>query len=309
MGRSTWPVVVAALCAWTVGLTSAAAGTARVREVELGGWSLASTDFVPRAHADQGLTTVGTGPRATLVTRGSESVPAALAKAGWTHVGDPSSRNGSVLDAYQSDRAVHAKLFTLTSPTGAVTRYRHRLVPGELANNSFTAISPDGRWFVSGEWRTVSRLLVFPFPSPGAVTNLRLAATIRLTHPMRDVQGCAFDTSTSLICSTNDPGRDLYGRARQLITVTLARPLDGGAVVGATSLLGAVPKQTACPQVGETEGIDVSGNRMTVIVTAACAHTSELFTFTRHQPDGSFTSWAALPRPAAISTAPVRPRR
>ena len=213
-----------------------------------------------------------------------------------------------MLDAYQSDLEVHAKLFTLTSPTGVVTRYRHRLVPGEMANNSFTAISPDGRWFVAGEWGTVSRLLVFAMPT-GPVRDLPLAATIRLAHPMRDVQGCAFDTAMTLICSTNDPGRDLYRTPRQLITVTLARPLDGGTVVGSPSLLGPVPKQAACPQVGETEGIDVTGNRMTVIVTARCAHISELFTFTRHRPDGPFTRWAPTTSPAAVSAATLRPRR
>jgi hypothetical protein len=308
VGRRGWLVAVAATLAWTVGLASASAGTARVGEVELGGWSLASTDLIPRGNADQGVTTVSYGARPTTVTRGSASVPPALAKAGWTHVGDPSSYRGSVLDAYQSDREAHAKLFALTSPRGVVTRYRHRLVPGEMVNNSFTAISPDGRWFVAGEWGTVSRLLVFAMPTT-PVRNLPLAATIRLAHPMRDVQGCAFDTATTLICSTNDPGRDLYRTPRQLITVTLAGPLDGGAVVGTPSLLGAVPKQTVCPQVGETEGIDVTGNRMTVIVTAACAHTSELFTFTRHSPDEPFTRWAPTTSPVAVSAATLRPRR
>ena len=59
----------------------------------------------------------------------------------------------------------------------------HALGPGEALNNSFVAISPGGQWMVSGEWGTMTRLLVHPTPgvnpstSPSA--NLPWTSSIR----------------------------------------------------------------------------------------------------------------------------------
>jgi hypothetical protein len=155
-----------------------------------------------------------------------------------------------------------------------------------MPNNSFAAVAPGGRWFVSGEWNTMTRLLVFATPHATAGTSrgdhlLPLATAIALTHPVRNVQGCAFTSSTTMICSTNDPGTDLYPVARQLLTVQLARPLDGRPVTGTPRLLGAVPSQTLClGPAGEVEGIDVHGNRMVVAVNSDCGPSSQLFTYT-----------------------------
>lgn len=33
-------------------------------------------------------------------------------------------------------------------------------------NNSFAAVAPGGRWFLSGGWGTRRRLLIFPMPGP-----------------------------------------------------------------------------------------------------------------------------------------------
>jgi hypothetical protein len=245
----------------------------------------ANSTVVSSATADEGLTTVTRAGRVSIVSRGYASVAPDLAAQGWTHVGDPGSLGGSVLDAYQTDLPIGAKLFSLTTASGARFDYLHRLVPGEMSNNSFAAVAPGGQWFVSGEWKTMSRLLVFPMPRPsgGASTStqlLPLAATIALTHPMRNVQGCAFTSSTSMICSTNDPGTDLYPMPRQLLAVQLARPLDGRAVLGTPHLLGAVPAQTVCDGApGEVEGIDVYGDRMVVAVNTPCSRATELFTY------------------------------
>lgn len=250
-----------------------------------GPWQLSGWRTVPAAHADQGVATVITsqgGER--IVLRGDANVSAAMRANGWWHIGDPGSTHGYLLDAYQAIAAVRAKLFVLTSPDGRQSRWLHRLGPGEMINNSFVAAAPSGRWFVSGEWGTLDRFLIFPTPflnpraRPGH--DLGLAATIRLTRPVRNVQGCSFASPTQLICATNDPEDELYGVARALITVTLARPLDGRPEVGVPALLGALPQVSACGA-AETEGIDVRGGTMTVVAheTGLCHRRAVIFTY------------------------------
>jgi hypothetical protein len=271
---------------WALAMIAGSFDTAAKSVSRAGPWVLTGSSVVPSATADQGLTTVTRAGHAVIVTRGSGSVVPDLAARGWTHIGDPGSLGGSVLDAYQTSRPIGAKLFTLTTASGVRSDYVHRLVPGERSNNSFVAVAPGGRWFVSGEWRTMTRLLVFATPrataiAPGVQRPLPLATTITLTHPVRDVQGCAFTSSTTMICSTNDSGTDLYPMPRQLLTVRLTRALDGRAVTGAPHLLGEVPSQTVCVgSPGEVEGIDVHHNRMVVAVNASsCGPSTQLFSF------------------------------
>jgi hypothetical protein len=220
-----------------------------------------------------------------IVTRGGASVPDELREQGWTHIGDPDSYAGVVLDAYQGSPAMHAKLFTVTAPNGSRTLYRHALVRGESFHNSFTAIAPAGQWFVSGEWGTIRRLLVFGTPGlnshvPPPSQNLPLSAVITLAQPMRDVQGCAFTSSTALVCSTNDPATDLYPVAKQLLAVRLGHRLDGRPTTATVRLLGAVPQDPACPGTGETEGLDVHGSRLLVAVVSPCRNATLLYTYT-----------------------------
>ncbi|MCW2644384.1 MAG: putative secreted protein [Pseudonocardiales bacterium] len=284
---------------WTMTMAAAGADTDVSSVTRAGSWVLANSTTVASAAGNQGLTTVTRAGRAVTVTRGYGSIVPDLAAQGWNHVGDPSSVGGSVLDAYQTDRPIGAKLFTLTTAAGVRSDYLHRLVPGEMSNNSFAAVAPGGQWFVSGEWRTMTRLLVFATPDtnarlPGIEQSLPLATTIALTHPVRNVQGCAFSSATSMICSTNDSGTDLYPVPRQLLVVQLARPLDGRPVIGTPRLLGEVPSQTLCAgPAGEVEGIDVHGNRMVVAVNTYCGPTSQLFTYTAPVPGRAVVPRAA----------------
>ena len=251
-------------------------------------WRLAGRPLrLSRASAGQGVATVSLpGGGSRVMIRGDGSVPPELRRAGWWHIGDPDSRNGYVLDAYQGWPAQHGKLFVLTTPAGQRILYRHRLVEGEMLNNSFVAIAPSGDWFVSGEWRTIARLLVFPMPGrrshpPNAAADLPLASVITLTHPMRNVQGCAFTTATELICATDDRRRDLYPIARQLLRVRLSGPVSGRAQTGTPSLLAAVPHNPACPGTDETEGLDVTGNQMLLMVNAgkSCPGTTFMYRY------------------------------
>jgi hypothetical protein len=293
--------IAVASTAWWVTMATASASVPVAAAGVAGPWMLSNSKTVASGTANQGLTTVVRGGRSVTVTRGSASVADDLAAQGWNHVGDPGSYGGAVLDAYQTSRHIGAKLFTLTTATGVRSDYLHRLVPGEMSNNSFTAVAPGGRWFVSGEWGQMTRLLVFamPQPAPAAPTTtqqLPLAATISLTHPVRNVQGCAFTSATALVCSTNDPGTDLYPVPRQLLTIGLARPLDGSPETGTPRFLGAVPAQTVCAgPAGEVEGLDVYGNRLVVAVNAPCAASTELFTYVRPQRGAdvdSSTHWS-----------------
>jgi hypothetical protein len=286
---------------WAVTIAVATADAATLPVARAGPWIPTNATNVRSATADQGVTTVTDAGRAVTVTRGSGSVVPELAAQGWTHIGDPGSLGGSVLDAYQTSRPIGAKLFTLTTATGVRTDYVHQLVPGEMSNNSFAAVAPGGRWFVSGEWQTMTRLLVFAAPHPSARTPaveqpLPLATTITLTRAVRNVQGCAFASSTRLVCSTNDPGTDLYPVPRQLLSVQLARPLDGRPVTGTPRLLGEAPSQTLCAgPAGEVEGIDIHGNRLIVAVNSACGPDTQLFFYTA-RAQGSPPPSACSPR-------------
>jgi hypothetical protein len=235
-----------------------------------GRWTLGTSQTVSAAHTDQGVATVLL-PRGgeRIVTRGNGDVSAAMRSLGWTHIGDPDSSHGYLLDAYQGAPSMGAKLFVLTAPDGHRSAWRHRLVRGESSNNSFVAIAPSARWFVAGEWGTIRRLLMFPMPrfNPAARPgrDLPLAATITLSRPIRNVQGCAFASATQLVCATNDTDEDLFGVARQLIGIQLGHPLHGHAQRGRPFLLGAVPQSAACGA-PETEGLDVHGGRLLLVL-------------------------------------------
>lgn len=95
---------------------------------------------------------------------------------------------------YQAANPADGKMFHVVTPRNQSV-YTHALAPGEDPDNSFAAISPDGQWLVSGEWGAQGRLLVFPMPIlnptvPVGDGPLALAATITLSTPLTQVQGC-----------------------------------------------------------------------------------------------------------------------
>jgi hypothetical protein len=227
----------------------------------LGPWELQNRFLVLAALANEGLATVTRDGKTVIVFRGDLIIRAALRAQGWTHIGDPGGWHGYLFDAYQATLPATKKLFEVTTPAGAVHDFVHPLAPGEEANNSFAAVTPDGRWMVSGEWDQMTRLLVFPTPilnrsAPLGTGSLPLAATIALDAPVRDVQGCTFVNATQLLCSTDDPGTDLWPVPRQLLQVTLPHPLQGRRVNGRVTWLGPLPQQSECRGTYEVEGID-----------------------------------------------------
>jgi hypothetical protein len=253
------------------------------------GWTQLSetAEFTPTHN--EGVATV-TPPGGTPYQRytGTLSVPPELV-ANWGHIGDPDSVNGYVFDDFQYTAANPAsKLFRVTTPSGAHYDYTHTLVPVEEYNNSWVAVSPDTRWMVNGEWDTMNRFLIFPTPllnsaTPPAGGTLDLAAYLQLDHPVRDVQGCTFFSATRLLCSSDDPGTDLFPTSKQLLQIDLPHPLDGSDVTGHVTSLGQLPLSSACTGTYEVEGDDydpATGQlRVLIVQPGVCAVVTELYTF------------------------------
>ena len=240
---------------------------------------------------DQGLaSTAGTADAGGIVYRGGLSIPAGLLAAGWSHIGDPDSSAGAVIDAYQAANPAQGKLFRVTAPGGATSDFVHPLSAGELFNNSFVAVAPSGQWMVSGEWDVEHRLLVLPAPlaNPAAADPARplpLAGDITLDHPARYVQGCDFTSPTQLLCATDDPGTDLWPTAYQLLEVDLPNPLDGRPTTADVQEVGEIPTGSICAGPGEVEGVDYQTStgtlRIDVHPPGSCTLVSLVYSYRR----------------------------
>jgi hypothetical protein len=285
--RGGWSVALAAGLSMMGPVGTASAAPISTGAV-LGSWRLQGHVDAPAAFADQGLASVSQpGGGTKLVLRGGLSIPIGLRLDGWSHVGDPGSWHGYLFDAYQSAEPDGEKLFAVTTPSGVRHDFVHDLVPGEAANNSFAAVSPDGQWLVSGEWGRMTRLLVFPTPmlNPAAdrAATLPAAGSISLDRPVRDIQGCSFVTSTELLCSADDPSTELWPTPRQLLEVTLPHALTGAPTAAAVRSLGELPDSGACSGYYEVEGIDYQADsgvlRVDVLPPGVCGVASTVYEY------------------------------
>jgi hypothetical protein len=223
-----------------------------------GPWQPVGSDVARPLDEGQGLATVERPGGTTFRYTGTATIPPSLAVRGWNHVGDPGAGHGYYVEPYQrGDRG--AKLFRVEAPDGSWAEYTHELEPWEATNNSFAAVSPDGRWMVAGEWGTTDRLLVHPMPGlahADPAVNLPYASAIRLDRPARDIQGCDFVGPTQLLCSSDDPDGTLFGMTKPLLQLDLAAPVGGSDVAAAVTALGQLPLESACSGEFEAEGID-----------------------------------------------------
>jgi hypothetical protein len=222
------------------------------------------------------------------VYRGDASIPLRLLLSGWVHVGDPGARGGYLVDAYEGPDSglVPAKLFEVTAPDGTRHDFVHPLdaAIAEQKNNSFAAVSPDGKWLVSGEWGAMTRLLVFPTPlinTAPTIASLPLVGTIRLRAPVTNVQGCDFVTATQLACSTAGTG----GSPMDLLRVDLDTPLSAttSSPFATVTVAAQLPKRSACSGSYEGEGLDYSPAtgvlRVEVIPPAPCFLTTTVYSY------------------------------
>ncbi|MEU6284948.1 hypothetical protein [Streptomyces sp. NPDC047028] len=294
MSLSRWLVVMAATLLLT-GLRPAPSvavpqiARALPRPAAVGPWAVLDYSNSNALTGGQGLATV-TRPDGTTYTwfDGIASVPLRLRLAGWSHVGDPDSRDGYVVEPYQKSSG-DSKMFRVWTPGGQAVEFYHRDVPGEATDNNFAAIAPDGDWIVSGQWGDITSLPFYPMPYlnhavSGPGQNLPLAGAIRLDHAISAVQGCAFTTVVQLVCSSDSDSSPL-GNTKPLIQIDLARSLTGGDVTGRVTELGTLPLESVCSGSFEVEGIDYadrSGDlRVEVIPPGPCAPVGTVWRFRR----------------------------
>jgi hypothetical protein len=226
------------------------------------GWTTTGYDHAGALTQSQGLATIVRPGGTELRYTGVGTIPVSVRVEGWDHVGDPDSVAGWYVEPYEHAGA-SAKMYRAQAPDGSWREYVHALGPDEAYNNSWDAISPDGGWLLSGEWNTMTRLLGFATPglNPAAVpgANLATAFTVRLDHPVRNVQGCDLLDARTLLCASDDGATDLFGIAHPLLRVDLARPLDGADVTGHVTALRPLPLSSLCSGTFEVEGVDYNG--------------------------------------------------
>lgn len=219
----------------------------------------ASDTWTLTDHHTENVLTAGEGVASqadgTLVYRGGTDIPFALLLSGWSHVGDNDIYDGNVYDAFQGSSSSDEKLFSITSASGERRDYPHPLSSGELYNNSFVTVSPDGSYLVTGTWGTQSELYVLPNPAGEASgTEISTVGTISLTPVLTDVQGCDFVSSTQLVCTTDDDDN-------HVVAVNLSEALHPGENAATTSNLFVPRKVSSCGTTGfESEGIDYNAN-------------------------------------------------
>jgi len=282
-------LAVSAGLALAVSLPATAAPAARAAAVTrplsahgIAGWRQVRSYTEPTLTAGEGVATVT--PRHGKpyeLYRGLGSISIALAVAGWQHIGDPDSARGYIFDDYQWKASTGtSKMYLVTTPSGAQYQYVHKLVKGELYNNSWVAVSPSTRWMLSGEWNTMTHLQIYPTPILNPATarkggSLRLAGYVKLDHPVNDIQGCDFVTARRLICESDDSTQTLFSNAKPLLEVVLARKLTGRSVAGHVIDLGSIPQRSSCTGTFEAEGddYDVATGvlRISIIQPGTCA--------------------------------------
>ncbi|MGW2778858.1 hypothetical protein ACWC4C_41350 [Streptomyces olivaceoviridis] len=254
-------------------------------------WTETGSDRADPLTESQGLTSVEVPANSPNRYTGIGTIPLGVSSRGWNHVGDPdASYDGYYIEPYQRDSG-NSKMFRVQAPGGAWSEYVHTLSAGEALNNSWAAISPDGQWMLSGEWGTMTRLLVFPTPGVNPATspsaNLPQASTVRLDHAVRDVQGCDFSGPTTLLCSSDDPEGSLFGLTKPLLRIDLsAAPNGTAAVSGHVTALRQLPLRSSCSGTFEAEGIDYDRRsgilRVIVVSPGFCVLTdSKTYKFSR----------------------------
>lgn len=279
-----------AVLAGLVALASAAALSAATPARAADTWTEVGSDRADPLTESQGLASVEVPANSPNRYTGVGTIPLSVSSRGWNHVGDPdASYDGHYIEPYQADSG-SAKMFRVQAPDGTWSEYVHTLGPGEALNNSFVAVTPGGQWMVSGEWGTMTRLLVHPTPGVNPATspsaNLPWTSTVRLDHPVRDVQGCDFLDARTLLCSSDDPAGTLFGMTKPLLRIDLSAEPGTSDVTGRVTALRQLPLRSSCSGGFETEGVDYDRRtgtlRVIVLSPGFCVLTdSRTYRFTR----------------------------
>jgi hypothetical protein len=279
-----------AVLAGLVALASAAVLSAATPVRAADTWAEVGSDRADPLTESQGLASVEVPANTPNRYTGIGTIPLSVSSRGWNHVGDPdASYDGHYIEPYQADSG-SAKMFRVQAPDGTWSEYVHTLGSGEALNNSFVAVTPGGQWMVSGEWGTMTRLLVHPTPGVNPATtpsaNLPWTSTVRLDHAVRDVQGCDFLDARTLLCSSDDPAGTLFGMTKPLLRIDLSAEPGASDVTGRVTALRQLPLRSSCSGGFETEGVDYDRRtgtlRVIVLSPGFCVLTdSRTYRFTR----------------------------
>ncbi|MGW4911905.1 hypothetical protein [Streptomyces sp. NPDC004270] len=253
-------------------------------------WTETGSDRADPLTESQGLTSVEVPANSANRYTGVGTIPIGVSSRGWNHVGDPDeSYDGYYVEPYQADSGT-AKMYRVQAPDGTWSEYVHTLASGEALNNSWSAITPDSQYMLSGEYGTMTRFLVFPTPGANKSTspsaNLPLASVVNLDHAVRDVQGCDFSSATTLLCSSDDPDGSLFGYTKPLLQIDLSAQPGSSNVTGHVTALRQLPLRSSCSGTFEAEGIDYDRRtgtlRVIVMSPGFCILTdSKTYKFTR----------------------------
>ncbi|MFE4964643.1 hypothetical protein [Streptomyces sp. NPDC056660] len=253
-------------------------------------WTETGSDRADPLTESQGLTSVEVPANSANRYTGIGTIPIGVSSRGWNHVGDPDeSYDGYYVEPYQADSGT-AKMYRVQAPDGTWSEYVHTLASGEALNNSWSAITPDSQYMLSGEYGTMTRFLVFPTPGANKSTspsaNLPLASVVNLDHAVRDVQGCDFSSATTLLCSSDDPDGSLFGYTKPLLQIDLSAQPGSSNVTGHVTALRQLPLRSSCSGTFEAEGIDYDRRtgtlRVIVMSPGFCILTdSKTYKFTR----------------------------
>lgn len=275
-------LVCAAALACVVALVALVAGAAPARAAtppDLGPWRFEShtVGFFTRS---QGIATDPELPGITLYSwqlglewagpsghsfRNLVGIPLQLLFAGYLHIGDIDTHGAKAYVPYENSAKGTEKAYgAVDVASGRILGWSvHQLDPGEAYNNSWTAVSPDGQWLVSGEWENITSFLVFRVADVGKA-SIDVVSRIVLDAPLTLVQGCDFDGPLRLVCQDDTA-------ERRLLQVDLDRALDGADVAARTTVLGTTPVDLAIPWLApmcknhtEAEGVDVSADGSTL---------------------------------------------
>ncbi|MER5516635.1 hypothetical protein [Streptomyces sp. NPDC002763] len=253
-------------------------------------WTETGSDRADPLTESQGLTSVEVPANSANRYTGVGTIPIGVSSRGWNHVGDPDeSYDGYYVEPYQADSGT-AKMYRVQAPDGTWSEYVHTLASGEALNNSWSAVTPDSQYMLSGEYGTMTRFLVFPTPGANKSTspsaNLPLASVVNLDHAVRDVQGCDFSSATTLLCSSDDPDGSLFGYTKPLLQIDLSAQPGSSNVTGHVTALRQLPLRSSCSGTFEAEGIDYDRRtgtlRVIVMSPGFCILTdSKTYKFTR----------------------------
>ncbi|MFJ5220776.1 hypothetical protein ACIP98_39670 [Streptomyces sp. NPDC088354] len=243
-----------------------------------GSWKQIGKSAVNSLTGGEGIATAADG---SVIKRGLGSIPLAVRREGFNHIGDLDIAENYTFDSYQGPKENSPKMFLVTDGAGKRLEYRHSLDPGELFNNSFDTVSPDGQWMVSGEFGIQRRLQVFPTPVLNKSTlsdggPLKQAGPINLDVDVQNIQGCDFFSSQRLVCTSDNADKDV-------LQVDLLRPIDGKPTTGKVTKLFSIPQISKCSGTFEAEAVDYDTESKTlrtgIISPGLCKAVTNIFSF------------------------------